>query len=66
MTPLAREAVERTFGEYASSLTPDLQAPGVAAWKLVGAREALNLLLTLGEPVKPTIAPSVGPQLTPV
>lgn len=63
---MAREAFERAFGEYAANLTPDMQVPGIAAWKLVGAREALNLLMTLGEPVKPHLPGDAAKKLDPV
>lgn len=53
--PLVKEAIERAFAEYASRLEPDATMPGKTAYQLLGAREALNVLLNLGEPTKPMV-----------
>jgi hypothetical protein len=53
--PLVRDAIEKAFAEYATRLEPDPAMPGKAAYQLLGAREALNVLLTLGEPTRPIV-----------
>lgn len=53
-TPLAVEAFKHALGEYAMTLAVDMAAPGAASLKLAGAREVLQVLRSIGEPVKPT------------
>ncbi len=65
-TPFFKDACQVAYGEYVSGLTPDLQAPGTMAYKVVGAKEVLNVLAALGEPDRPYVAGESSKQLTPI
>lgn len=51
--PLFAQACEVALLEYVMGITPEPTMPGTAAYRVQGAKEVLNVLLTLHAPAKP-------------